>query len=56
MYRAPRFLSWVTPCVIIFFKGTVTPENDKNFKKIVLLLTKYGHVADVVMNLYSCAT
>ena len=35
-------------------KGTVPPRNDKLKKK--LLLMKYQHVADVVVEFFSCAT
>ena len=36
-------------------KGTVSPKNDKIFKQFFLLLMKYRHVADVVVEFYSCA-
>ena len=38
------------------FNGTVRLKNDKILKKKKLLLTKYEHVADVVVKFYSCAT
>ena len=38
-------------------KKTVPPKNDKILKnKKFLLLMKYQHVADVVVEFYSCAT
>ena len=37
-------------------KGTVHPENDQNKKKAFLLLMKYQYVADVALEVYSCAT
>ena len=38
------------------FKGTVPPKNDQIFKNVFLPLMKYQHVADVVVEYYSCAT
>ena len=36
-------------------KGTVPPKNDQIKKKMFLLVLKYQHVSDVVVEICSCA-
>ena len=42
--------------MVQWFKGTVPPKNYKFSENFILLLMKYQHVADDVMEFYSSVT